>query len=107
MKVILTDEQQVPVRVAFKTAAGNPAKVDGVPSWNTSNSDVLELVPEEDGMGALVKTRGPLGGAQVSVVADADLGEGVREVTAVLDVDVQAAEAVSASIEAGTPEIKP
>lgn len=104
--IILTDEQQVSVTVAFTTAAGNPATVDGVPTWQSSNEAVATVTPASDGLSALVVSTG-LGVAQVSVQADADLGSGTRLISGLLDVDVRAAEAVAASLVAGTPELKP
>lgn len=107
MALILTDEQEVELTAEFKTAAGNPGKIDGVPVWSASNPGILSIVVSDDGLQALVRTTGALGDSQVSVSADADLGAGVRQVTAVLDVTVQAAEVVTAGIAAGTPRTKP
>ncbi len=104
--LILTDEQKARLFLRPKTAAGNPAKVDGVPVWSQSNADVLDLVPDDDGLAATVIARGSLGGSQISVVADADLGTGTRELTATQDVEVKAAEATVLGIEAGAPEPK-
>jgi hypothetical protein len=104
--LILTDEQKVSLSVRFTTKAGNPARVDGTPVWASSNPAVIAVVASEDGVSAVATTVGPVGEAQVSVTADADLGEGVRPVSAVLDIVVQPAEAVSASIEPGAPELK-
>lgn len=106
MALILTDEQECELAVEFKTAAGNPGRVDGVPSWSVSNPSVLTLVVSDDGLEALVKTTGTLGDSQVSVSADADLGAGVRAVSAVLDVTVQSAEVVTAGIVPGAPRVK-
>jgi len=104
-KLILTDEQEADLSVSFVTQAGNRAKVDGTPSWRVSDPAILEIVPTQDPFSVVVRRVGPVGSAQVSVTADADLGEGVRPVAAVLDVDVIAAEAVSASISAGSPRV--
>lgn len=105
--IILTDEQQVNVTAAFTTAAGNPANVDGVPVWRSSDEDIVTVTPAADGKSALVVATGELGTAQVSVEADADLGAGTRLITGLLDVEVRAAEAVAAGLTAGTPELKP
>lgn len=105
MTLLLTDEQDCPLTVEFKTAAGNPAKVDGVPTLTSSNAAVAELQVAEDGLSALIVSKG-LGSSQVVLVADADLGEGLREVTATLDLEVVAAEAVTAGLVAGTPVLK-
>lgn len=106
MALILTDEEKVALSVTFVTAAGNPASVDGVPVWQSSDPTVLSVVASDDGLSAVATTVGPLGNAQVSCTADADLGSGVRSVSAVLDVEVHAAEAVAANIAAGAPEPK-
>ncbi len=101
----LTDEQKVGLSVAYETAGGNPATVDGKPVWASSNEEVLKLEVSEDGFSA-VAVSGALGSAQVTVTADADLGEGTREVLAIGDFEVVAAEAALAKITAGTPETK-
>jgi len=106
MALVLTDEQKVPLVLAPKTAAGNPAALDGAPVWTVSDETVLELTVSEDGLSASVAAKG-LGSAQVSVVADADLDEGeTREISGVLDIVVVAAEAASLGISAGVPEAK-
>lgn len=102
----LTDEQKCSLAVEFKTAAGNPAKVDGTPVWTVSDENVLEVQPAEDGLSAVVLAKGPLGNGQVRVTADADLGEGVREIHGLLDVEVVASEATSVIVVSGVPESK-
>lgn len=102
----LTDEQKATATIRPKTAAGNPATIDGTPAWSVSNPDVLDLVVSEDGMTATITAKGPLGTSQVSVTADADLGDGVRALTGTDDVEVVAAEAATIGIEFGTPELK-
>jgi hypothetical protein len=104
--LILTDEQQVTLSVAFETAAGNKANVDGVPVWSSSNPDVVAVTPADDGLSATAVAVGPLGTAQVIVEADADLGAGARSITGTLDIEVRAAEAVAVAIAAGVPELK-
>jgi hypothetical protein len=104
--LILTDEQKVQLNVAFKTAAGNPARVDGTPAWSSSDETVITVVPSEDGLSATALASGALGVAQVVCEADADLGEGVRPITGTLDIEVRPAEAVSALVVAGVPELK-
>lgn len=106
MTLILTDEQKVTLSIQPLTQAGNPAKVDGKPVWSVSNPELISISESEDGLSVVASTVGPLGSAQVSVSADADLGEGVRELFSILDVEVIAAEAVSLGIVAGTPEPK-
>ena len=105
--LVLTDEQKVTCRAEFRTAAGNSARVDGVPEWSANDpNSVLKVTASADGLSAVVESTGVIGQAQVQVVADADLGGDKREVTGVLDVEVKPAEAVSAIVVPGAPEIK-
>jgi hypothetical protein len=105
MAFILTTVQKVTATVSFVDASGAPARVDGVPSWSSSDPSVTIENVSADGMSADVVAQS-IGTAQVSVSADADMGAGVRPVTAVADIEVQAAEAVSAAIGFGAPVLK-
>ena len=104
--LILTDVQKVKLKVNPVSKAGNPATVDGAPKWSVSDETILTLAVSEDGLGAEVVSTGKLGTAQVSVVADADLGDGVTELTGTLDVEVKASAAVTLGLAVGTPEDK-
>lgn len=106
MALVLTDIQKVSLSITPTSAAGNPAPVDGAPVWTSSDESVLTVTASEDGLSAEAVTTGKLGVAQVSVSADADLGEGVTTITGVLDVEVKASEAVSLAVSAGTPTNK-
>lgn len=107
MAFLLGDNQQVELTVTYVDEAGNPGVVDEPPVWETSNAALLTVVESDDGLSATVSAVGPLGSAQVSVTADADLGSGVTEIIGTLDVEVVGSEAVSAVIQPGTPEHKP
>lgn len=102
----LTDEQKVPCTLSPKTAAGNPAKVDGVPVWTSSDEAILTVAAAADGLSAVVTTVGPVGAAQITATADADMGAGVRPITAIQDFVVVAAEAASLGVEVGAAEPK-
>lgn len=106
MSLVLTDVQKVALSVKPLSAAGNPAPVDGKLEWTSSAPDVLGLEVAEDGFSALAVTTGKLGVAQVSVKGDADLGDGVVEITGVLSVEVKASQAVTLGVDAGVPENK-
>lgn len=106
MSLILTDEQKVALGIRPVTAAGNPARIDGVPVWASSDPTIIEIAPAPDGLSAEAITVGSLGIAQVSVGVDADLGAGIRTLTAILDIEVIAAEAVTVAITPGAPELK-
>lgn len=103
MALILTDTQKVTVTFAAKTALDRPARVDGIPQWSTSNPAVCTITPASDGLSAVLKATAT-GTSQISVTADADLGAGVRNITATGDVEVRPSEAVSVGITFGTPE---
>lgn len=104
--LILTTAQKVTLTVEALDAYGNPARIDGVPTWQVSDPALGTLVPVEGTMSAVYTTLGVLGLTQVSAQADADLGAGVRPITCTLDIAVEAAEAVSLGIKAGAPEGK-
>lgn len=103
MAVMITEEEKVLLKVFPKTKKGNPAKVDGKPVWASSNPDVVVLEEAHpDGFAVYAKAVGPVGVSQVTVKVDADLGEGVKELVARLDVEVVAAEAATLEV---TPEV--
>jgi hypothetical protein len=81
----------------FKDAKGNLAQVEGVPAWGMSDPSLGSLAVAEDGLSA-VFTPGSVGTGQVNVSADADLGEGVKTITGILDVEVIAGEATVVEI---------
>jgi hypothetical protein len=92
-KVKIKDNQEFDVAVAFQDSVGNPATVEGAPTWTSDNETVLTLTPSADGLSAVVSAAGPVGTAQISVSADADLGAGTTTITGVLDVEVIAGDA--------------
>ena len=106
LMLVLTDSQFVTLNVAPVTKAGNPATIDGAPKWSVSDESVLTLEVSEDGLSCKAVTTGKLSDAQINVVADADMGEGVVEITGVLEVSVKAGAAASVAVTAGTPEEK-
>lgn len=103
---VLTDMQKVGLAIQPVDGAGNPAKIDAAPVWDVigANPEILTVTASDDGLSAEVVTVGPLGTAQVRVVADADLGMGVKPITGILDVEVIASEAVAVVVNAGEPE---
>jgi hypothetical protein len=101
----LTTEEIVSAEVAFLTAKGNPAPVEGDVVWTSSDAAVATVVADPaDSKKAVVTAVGP-GVAQIVAVADADMDVGeVREVTASGAIEVVAAEAQTAQIVFGTPQ---
>lgn len=107
MANVITDEQAIDFALVAKTAAGNAARVDGLPVWSVSDPAILDLKVAEDGLTAAVAAKGPLGACQVTAKADADLDEGeAREIFASADVLVVAAEAATLGLIAGAPRLK-
>jgi hypothetical protein len=102
--LIITDSQKVALSIKPVTKAGNPAPIDGLPLWSLGCEDHLKLEVSEDGLSVVISSLGKLGVCQVNVKADADLGEGVEEITGTVDIEVKAGKAVNVGIEAGAPE---
>jgi len=99
MSYTLASGMQVHVKISYVDKNGNPAVVDGDVAWATSNTATLDVVVDPaDSMLATVQAIGPTGQAQVTATADADLGDGVRELVTTMDVDVVAGEAVAGTI---------
>src|SRR5262245_52292976 len=57
----MTVTQQMTVTAEFQDKKGNPAPVDGVPTWQTDNSDLLELTSSADGLSCVAKAVGMIG----------------------------------------------
>ena len=73
----LKDTQKVTYTLAEVDGAGNPTplKLVGVPTWETSNSEVVTVLPSADGSSCVAETVNPLGSATVSVKGIADFGD--------------------------------
>ena len=104
--LLLTVDQKVTLTIRPVDRGGNPAPMDGVPTWSTTDPELLTLTPSEDGLSCDVVTSGKLGAGQVNVTGDARLGEEVKAIGGALDVQVSAGEAVSLTVEAGVPVTK-
>lgn len=102
----LTEEQEVDAELSAFTASGNPARIDGVPRWSSSDSSVVKVTPDSTGMKAVISAVGPIGTAQISIAADADMGSGVREIFQLQEIEVVAAEATTLSVKLGEARTK-
>jgi len=103
----MTVTQQVGLSVTFTDSKGNPASVDGVPTWLCDNTDVLALIPAGDGRSCLAQAVGAVGTSTISMTADADMGSGVEPIIGTLEVQVTAGKATQVVITAGTPVEQP
>lgn len=101
MAFMLQSGQQVDLTATYQDAHGNPAQVESQ-TWSSSDDTVLTVDDHDDGT-ATATTTGTLGTAQIQLTADARFGDEVHDITGVLDVEVVAAEAVTAVITPGEP----
>lgn len=91
--MFLKVSQKAKISIAIKDKFGNAAKVDGVPAWALSDDSLGSIQVEADGMSGLFEPKGPIGSLKVQVKADADLGEGVKEILGELSLDLMAGDA--------------
>lgn len=99
MAFTLPDDRTATLSIAPVDAKGNPAPIDGIPAWTTADFRLLDLIPSADGLSVQVRPVGPLAaGVQVTVTADADLGEGVETLIGMIEVDIVGGKAVALGI---------
>jgi hypothetical protein len=99
MAYTLASDTQILVRVSYVDGSGNPATVDGDVVWESSDDTIAMVIPNtEDSFETTVRPGTKLGQVQISATADADLGEGVRELVTLMDVTIVAGEAVAGTI---------
>lgn len=93
--------------LAFKTAGGKPAKVDGVPTWSISDPTIVDTITvAADGMSADMHITDTVGATLITINADVDLGAGVNNVDFVDTLSVVPSDAASAELSLGaiTPD---
>lgn len=90
----------------FYTTDGKPARVDGSPVWAVSNPDVVELEPTLSDFAVRVRAKAP-GTCEVTATADADLGEGIREMVLRASFTVPEPEAATGLLVVGEEELPP
>jgi hypothetical protein len=100
----LPADHTVRMQVSYVDGAGNPALVDGEVEWFPANPEIarIEVDPSDGTICKVIPVK--LGRTQVSAKADADLGEGVRELLTVCDIMIVAGEAVAGSIQPTGPQ---
>lgn len=79
MDITSTIEEKVHLRLTPTTASGQPATVDGKPTWTIEEGNAT-LEVDEDGLGAWLISADEVGESAYKVSADADLGEGVKNI---------------------------
>lgn len=104
----LTDIQEVVLSIAPKDEEGNPAPLDGVPTWSSSDAAIVTVTAAADGLSATAATVGPLGTATVTVTAQGDLtGGGTDTLTDTVTIDVTGSKASALNVTPGTPSQRP
>ena len=79
--------------IAVTDKFGNPAAVDGIPVWESTDEAIAAVMPSADGLSCTVVSTGKIGTVQVNVRLDADLGDGVQELAGLALLDVTAGQA--------------
>jgi len=105
VKIKITNEQKVSVTLTPTTDSGKPAKLDGKPTWEVIIGDSAIEVSEE-GLTAVLTSSDNPGDTQILIKADADIGEGVEEISDVITLEVVGASAKNLGITVGKPEPK-
>ncbi len=104
-EIKLTNEQKVNVTITPRTDTGKPAKLDGSPTWTVISGN-SQVAVSDDGLSADLISSDEPGETQISVKADADLGEGIEELAEVIILTVIGATAKNLGLSAGTPVAK-
>lgn len=105
LELTITNEQKIRVTLSPKTDTGKPAPLDGVPTWEIVTGNAT-LAVAADGLSADLISADDPGDSQVLVKADANIGEGVEEISDVISLRVVGATAKNLGLSAGQPEPK-
>jgi len=97
----ISNLQEVPVTVRYLDANGRTVSVDGPPVWEVNDETLVAVEVAPDGLSAVVRSRGPVGSTFVTVTADAEIGDGTRELVGTFEVEVFEIGAVSVTFEFG------
>lgn len=101
LQVTIKDNQKFDVSLSFTDAKGNAASVQKGSVAFVGFAGVSITPDPTDETKASVSADGPLVTGQISASADADLGDGVKTITGVLDVEVVAGDATVVQLNAG------
>lgn len=105
--MIITTAQKVTANFkATNSKTGKAARVDGVPRWENLTPEIVNLEIPEDGKSVIVTPK-QVGSAEIHVTVDADLGAGVREITAIGLISVISVEDEADTVEMTFGEAEP
>lgn len=100
----LPNDHKVTASIQPIDAKGNPAAIDGLAAWTSSNPNIAALQNiSADSLSADIVPATNVGSCQINVQADADLGSGITNITGILDVQVVAGQAVGFTIQTSPP----
>lgn len=102
IEVSITNEQKVPVTLTPVTDTGKPAQLDGMPAWTVVSGN-SQVVTSTDGLSAELISSDQPGDTIIMITADANLGEGVEEISDTITLSVVGATAKNLGISVGTP----
>lgn len=103
LEATCTNEEKVPISLKPVTPAGNPIVVEALNIAVQSGEGTFEIVDDAN----FFVVSGPTPGDTVYIVtADADLGEGVQNISDVITLHVEGAKAQSLGLGVGTPVLK-
>lgn len=105
LDLTITNEQEVDVTVTPVTETGKPAKLDGKPSVSVISGNST-FTQSDDGLTITLRSSDDPGDTDFLVKADADLGEGVQEISDTIRLHVSGAQAANLGLVAGTPRAK-
>jgi hypothetical protein len=99
-------DHSVLMQVTYVDAKGNPATIDGDVTWEASDASIITVaVDANDSSICRATPVGSVGQVQVTAKCDADLGDGVRELLTLCDIEVVGGEAVAGTIQpVGEPD---
>jgi hypothetical protein len=103
--VSITNEQKIKATLTPVTDTGKPAKLDGAPSWAVISGN-SQVVVADDGLSADLVSSDDPGDTEILIKADADLGEGVEEISDTIKLTVIGATAKNLGISLGSPQPK-
>lgn len=105
LELKITTEQEIDVTITPKTDTGKPATLDGSPSWSVISGNAQVIVAEDGLSAALVSPDDP-GDTVILIKADADLGEGVEEISDTITLQSVGATAKNLGLTASAPRPK-
>jgi len=104
LELTCTNEEKIPITINPVTPSGKPAEIDGEVLVSViSGEGTYEMIDEN----SFYVISGDFPGATTYLIeADADIGEGVVNISDTITLNVEGALAKNLGLVAGTPELK-